>query len=148
MSFLLCLVQPAVTPVMTPMFTPSSSYQGPHMTTPRSGATPSYQPTPRPAVGPGAPWPGVTPRTPAARTPRQVTQTPTSYSTPRQNERSAGSSSDMDWARAAEMWANRKKTAKSPRPSPKQSPARRAMGSPFGGGMSPQGDGTPLVDER
>ncbi|XP_055861753.1 transcription elongation factor SPT6 [Biomphalaria glabrata] len=140
--------QPAVTPVMTPMFTPSSSYQGPHMTTPRSGATPSYQPTPRPAVGPGAPWPGVTPRTPAARTPRQVTQTPTSYSTPRQNERSAGSSSDMDWARAAEMWANRKKTAKSPRPSPKQSPARRAMGSPFGGGMSPQGDGTPLVDER
>ncbi|KAH9503861.1 Transcription elongation factor SPT6 [Bulinus truncatus] len=141
--------QPAVTPVMTPMFTPSSSYQhGAHMTTPRSGTTPSYQPTPRPAVGPGAPWPGATPRTPAARTPRQVGQTPTSF-TPRQSsDRPSGSGNDStDWARAAEMWANRKKTRASPRPSPKQSPARRAMESPFGG-VSPQGDGTPLIDER
>lgn len=119
------------------------------MTTPRTGPhvnnTPSYQPTPRPMVGPGAPWPGATPRTPAARTPRH-------------DKNQASSAADMDWARAAEMWANRKKTTKSPRASPRPSPrtapspARKGFESPFGGsslgGASPQGDGTPLVDER
>ncbi|RUS83311.1 hypothetical protein EGW08_008933 [Elysia chlorotica] len=143
--------QPGVTPVMTP----SSSYQtggaaGGHMTTPRGGmggphmmgTTPgnSYQ-TPG---GSGMPWPGATPRTPAARshTPR-VGQ---SGGTPSQRQSAATSSAgDMDWARAAELWANRKKMSKSPRASPHPSP------SPAGGNItapSPQGDGTPLVDER
>ena len=133
--------------------TPSSSYQaggatGGHMTTPRGGmggphvmsTTPgnSYQ-TPG---GSGMPWPGATPRTPAARThtPRVGQQ----GGTPSQRQATT-SSGDMDWARAAEIWANRKKLSRSPRASPHPSP------SPAAGNItvpSPQGDGTPLVDER
>ena len=145
------LYQPGVTPVMTP----SSSYQagaaaGGHMTTPRGGmggphvmgATPSnsYQ-TPS---GSGMPWPGATPRTPAARshTPRAGQQ----GGTPSQRSSATTSSGDMDWARAAANWANRKKMGRSPRASPHPSP------SPSTGGNitapSPQGDGTPLIDER
>jgi len=142
---------PMFTPGMTPGMTPGSTYQQPgtsHMTTPGGsglGHTPSYNPTPRggPAMS-TAPlaWPGATPRTPA-RTPssRQAQHTP------RQSQQQAAAGGDMDWARAAEMWANRKSTVKkSPRPSPHPSPARSGLNSPFTG--SNQGDGTPLIDER
>ncbi|XP_005089175.1 transcription elongation factor SPT6 isoform X2 [Aplysia californica] len=164
--------QPGVTPMMNSMMTPSSSYQQSgtgHMTTPGASgqmgtATPSYQPTPRSMGGQGAPWPGATPRTPASRTPRMGQQTPSGHHhhhqqqqrTPRQSSGPTTSSGDMDWARAAELWANRKKNKSpraSPRPSPLPSPARRGLESPFttgsnAGGASPQGDGTPLIDER
>ena len=127
--------QASVTPMFTPTMTPGSSYQTP---LPGIGTTPSYSQTPQQNMGAagGAPtlsWPGATPRTPAARTPQQ----------PRPMV-----SGDMDWAKAAEMWANRSKKTKSPRASPRPSPnpARKGMESPFGG--SNQGDGTPLIDER
>ena len=143
--------QPGVTPMFTPTMTPGSTYQG-MINTPIAalGTTPSYNPTnraPMPGAGPGVAWPGATPRTPAP-----VSRTPRANPNPIQqaigSHYSAPSSSgDMDWAKAAEMWANRSNKKKSPRASPHPSPARSRTGeSPFAG--SNQGDGTPLIDER
>lgn len=147
--------------VMTPS---SSAYQrGPsHMTTPGSSGmppmanTPSYQRTPRGNAQGGAVWPGATPRTPAVRTPvmNQPSGLGQSYTVSKQQSTGFAPSGEKDWAKAAEMWANRKKQQKSPRASPHPSPAHRGMESPFSGSFkgtaSPAGggDGTPLIDER
>lgn len=110
---------------MTPMLTPSYHSQTLQATPAHSLATPSYQPTPRSAI-----WPGATP----SRTPQRTQPRPTTSST--------------DWAKAAEMWAKRKQSgASTPKPgTPRHgsSPAVRSVPNTTEG----TGDATPLIDER
>ncbi|XP_014787232.1 transcription elongation factor SPT6 [Octopus bimaculoides] len=117
--------QPMATPMMTPMLTPSYHSQTLQATPAHSLATPSYQPTPRSAI-----WPGATP----SRTPQRTQPRPTTSST--------------DWAKAAEMWAKRKQSgASTPKPgTPRHgsSPAVRSVPNTTEG----TGDATPLIDER
>lgn len=119
--------QPMATPLMTPMLTPSYPGQTLQATPAHSLATPSYQPTPRSTI-----WPGATP----SRTPQRTQPRPTT--------------SNTDWAKAAEMWAKRKQSGAStpkpgtPRHSSSSSPAVRSMPNSTEGA----GDATPLIDER
>ncbi|XP_064612097.1 transcription elongation factor SPT6-like [Liolophura sinensis] len=119
--------RPASTPMMTPLMTPSYHTSQNVQGTPahQMAATPSYQPTPRSG------WPGATPRTPAAQTPRQH---------PSQQTSTAGT----DWAKAAAQWAKHR-ARKPATPRSGQSPRAHPSASPMD---SPRGDATPLIDER
>uniref|UniRef100_A0A4D5R9G5 Transcription elongation factor SPT6 n=1 Tax=Scolopendra viridis TaxID=118503 RepID=A0A4D5R9G5_SCOVI len=122
--------QPIATPLLTPSYHPIA-------TPSHSVTTPRYQPTPQTWAHPGQ-----TPRTPSQRSSSTVAAKPQA-------------NTEVDWRKAAEMWAKRRQQQQpgnatprgniTPRITPRASPAIR--NSPMVE-STPAGDATPLIDEH
>ena len=169
-SFVAPMATPVGGPAATPSYqpTPRNAWPGATPRTPATRATPA---TRTPAVASRTP---ANSATPLARTP---SRTPLPAASPAVGKTAGMSSSGAgtDWARAAELWAKQRQTelaelgANSPHNTPRGTPRGTPRSTPHGksprvsaspapvastsyerysGGDSPQGDGTPLIDER